>query len=139
MILEKIMSKKEKIFWTLFAAMFTSFAIFQVKSNMLYCDDDVWSKIKQFGIDLISNIRSVVTVVAALLVIIAVIMIMVTNDQRKTDTAKAWIVRIVVCWALIFCVASVFNYINENILDGKAKGIEDIDSAGVLFLHRQNL
>lgn len=133
--MDKTASKRKKVFWMALATAFTSFAFFVVRSDLLYCEDtDPWSLLKSTLIELVANIRSIVTVLAILLLIIVFAAIMITKNPQKIEIAKTWAIRIVVCWALIFCVGTILSYINDKFLQGRAGQIEDIESASLMFI-----
>jgi uncharacterized membrane protein YozB (DUF420 family) len=80
---------------------------------------DLFSNIETMMADLYGAIFAISTGLAALMILCALIVIMVTNNQRTTETAKSWAKRIVIVWLIINCLGYGMDMLQE-LTDGGA-------------------
>lgn len=80
------------------------------------------------------TIRGGVTIAAGLVFTVAILMCLLSKNQKYVDEGKHWAIRVLVCWAIIMSVGSIFTYVNSNFLNNDSQISTDIgklsDSSG---------
>lgn len=72
------------------------------------------------------TIRGGVTIAAGLVFTVAILMCLLSKNQKYVDEGKHWAIRVLVCWAIIMSVGSIFTYVNSNFLNNDSQISTDI-------------
>jgi hypothetical protein len=102
-----------------FAGFLTGLVFIRFTTPLIFGDaTTLFSDIEAIMGDLYAALFSITTGIAALMVLCALIVIMVTNNQRTTETAKMWAKRIIIVWVVINLLGYGFDILNEVTHDG---------------------
>lgn len=94
---------------------------FCLETEVVYATD-IWTKAEEIMKDVYGKIVGISTIAAVVTSSIALLLMHFSKSGKTVDEARAWLKRIIICWAVLNSLGFIMAYVSPFFTGGKWTG-----------------